>query len=58
MNEKVVPIICAENAVFEEMTEKETDELLRLSAKYLCILRQKLADRTHITDPDYLSHGS
>ena len=58
VNEKVVPIICAENAVFEEMTEKETDELLRLSAKYLCILRQKLADRTHITDPDYFSHGS
>lgn len=50
IREKVLPVVCAEDAVFSEMTEKEADELLRLSAKYVSILRQKLTDRRNLRE--------
>lgn len=43
--EKVIPVVRAENAVLDNMTEREKEELLRLSAKYVSILREKLAGR-------------
>lgn len=50
IREKVIPVICAENEVFNAMTEKEADELLRLSAKYVSILREKLAERRNVEE--------
>lgn len=42
VEEKIVPIIRAENSVFQEMSEKEGAELLWLMQKYLTTLRKNI----------------
>ena len=42
VREKILPIEQAENKVFEEMTEKEHQEILRLVEKYLTSFRSKI----------------
>ncbi len=42
VTEKILPIERAENEVFEEMTETERQELLRLTEKYLTSFRNKV----------------
>ena len=42
VKEKILPIEQAENEVFEEMTDKEHQELLRLVEKYLKSFRNKI----------------
>lgn len=42
VREKVLPIEQAENEVFEEMTEEEHQEILRLMEKYLISFREKI----------------
>ncbi len=44
VEEKILPILAAENQVFDEMTREEGDELLELSAKYLSILRKNFKE--------------
>lgn len=44
IEQKILPVLVAENQVFSEMTTEEGDELLRLSKKYLSILRKNLGD--------------
>lgn len=41
MNERMIPVMQAENSVFSEMTPEEVKELLDLSRKYEVILRKK-----------------
>lgn len=42
VREKILPIEQAENKVFEEMTEKEHQKILRLAEKYLTSFRSKI----------------
>ena len=42
VREKILPIEQVENKVFEEMTEKEHQEILRLVEKYLTSFRSKI----------------
>lgn len=42
IEQKIRPILIAESQVFGEMTKEEGDTLLRLSEKYLSILRKNL----------------
>lgn len=42
VEEKIFPVLIAENQVFQEMTKEEGNALLQLSEKYLSILRKKL----------------
>ena len=42
VREKILPIEQAENEVFEEMTDKEQQELLHLVKKYLISFRSKI----------------
>lgn len=42
VKEKILPIEQAENEVFEEMTDKEHQEILRLMEKYLTSFRNKI----------------
>lgn len=42
VRERILPIEQAENEVFEEMTEKEHQEILRLMEKYLTSFRSKI----------------
>ena len=42
VKEKILPIEQAENEVFEEMTDKEHQEILRLMEKYLTSFRSKI----------------
>ncbi len=42
VREKILPIEQAENKVFEEMTKKEHQEILRLMEKYLLSFRNKI----------------
>ncbi|MDO4572596.1 MAG: MarR family transcriptional regulator, partial [Clostridia bacterium] len=42
VSEKILPIEQAENEVFEEMTDKEHQELLRLVETYLKTFRRKI----------------
>lgn len=42
VNEKILPILQAENEVFQEMTEDEQREILRLMSKYLDNFRDKV----------------
>ena len=42
VREKILPIEQVENKVFEEMTEKEHQEILRLAEKYLTSFRSKI----------------
>lgn len=44
VKEKIIPVLIAENQVFDEMTKEEGDELLRLSEKYLSILQKNLEE--------------
>ena len=41
VNERMIPVMQAENSVFSEMTPEEVKELLDLSRKYEVILRKK-----------------
>ena len=41
MKEKIVPVIAMENDVISQMPPDETDQLLRLTAKYLDCLRSQ-----------------
>lgn len=43
VREKILPIEQAENRVFEEMTDNEHQEILRLMEKYLKSFRSKIA---------------
>lgn len=40
--EKIIPIMQAENDVFEKMTVEEGEELIRLSKKHLALLRDSI----------------
>ena len=42
VREKILPIEQAENKIFEEMTDKEHQEILRLMEKYLTSFRSKI----------------
>jgi len=42
MEEKILPVIKAENNVFLEMSKEEGDEFIRLSQKYLFLLQKNL----------------
>lgn len=42
VRKKILPIEQAENKVFEEMTDKEHQEILRLMEKYLTSFRSKI----------------
>lgn len=42
VEQKIFPVLIAENQVFSEMTKEEGDALLSLSEKYLSILRKNL----------------
>lgn len=42
LEEKVLPVVQAENAVFQELSEEEGKQLLRLMQKYRSILRKNL----------------
>ena len=42
VKEKILPIEQAENEVFEEMTDAEHQEILRLMEKYLTSFRSKI----------------
>ncbi|MCD2491269.1 MarR family transcriptional regulator [Lacrimispora sp. NSJ-141] len=42
VREKILPIEQAENEVFEEMTDNEHQEILRLMEKYLILFRNKI----------------
>jgi len=44
VKEKIMPVIDAENHVFAKMTKEERSELLRLTQKYLTLLRKKTKD--------------
>lgn len=41
VEEKIAPIIRMENAAMEDMGEQERDEMLRLTKKYITLLRTK-----------------
>ena len=42
LEKKILPVIQAENAVFQELSEEEGGELLRLMQRYRSILRKNL----------------
>lgn len=42
VKEKILPIIAAENAVFDEMPEHDRGELLRLTSAYLTLLQKQI----------------
>lgn len=42
IKEKIIPIMQAENLIFETMPEGEGEELIRLSKKYLSLLRENI----------------
>ena len=44
VEQKILPVLIAENQVFQKMTKEEGDALLSLSEKYLSILRKNLKD--------------
>lgn len=41
IHEKIIPIVNAENSVFNEMTAEERSELLRITEKYLILFQEK-----------------
>lgn len=41
VQDKILPVIAAENAVFDNMPEHDREELLRLTAAYLTLLRKQ-----------------
>ena len=43
IQQKMIPIMEAENDVFTAMTEQESKELLRLNKKYTALLQQKMS---------------
>lgn len=44
IQEKIEPVIHMENSIFEELSEKESRELLRLTKKYVAIYRKKVKE--------------
>lgn len=44
VDEKIVPIINIDNAIFKELGKKDSEELLRITQKYIDILKRKVKD--------------
>lgn len=49
MEEKIAPVIDAENSVFSEMSPEETREFLRLTKKYARLLRKNAVQKLLLT---------
>ena len=45
VEEKIYPVMEMENSIFDELTEQESEEYLRLAQKITCLLREKMNHR-------------
>ena len=45
VEEKIYPVMEMENSIFDELTEQESEEYLRLAKKITCLLREKMNHR-------------
>ena len=45
VEEKIYPVMEMENSIFDELTEQESEEYLRLVQKITCMLREKMNHR-------------
>lgn len=44
VKEKILPVMDMENAAFSQMPQKESQELLRLTKKYMQLLQKKFQE--------------